>query len=164
MRSFALLLLLPSFPAFALERAEEKPAEQLRHLQLTSLDILRLEFVPTVLVGDPGVIEVRPSAGTSLQVTPKKEGSSTLVLYDAEGHMQHRFLYQVSQEAASAPPPDPRVAGVAKLLRKVPGLTFSFQKGEVVIEGVIEDPAHAERIDAVVGTFPKVKDQTVRGR
>lgn len=138
-------------------------AEQLRELQLTSMDILKLEFVPTAMVGDPKVIDVQPGANNTLRVTAKTLGSSTLVLYDNEGNLQHRFSYQVV-EAGEVAKPDPRLEGLRKLLRKMPQLTVRMEDGEIVIEGEVDDPAHAERLDAIVGAYPNIRDRTIRAR
>ena len=137
-----------------------EPPETLREVQVGSVDEIDLEFSPTVLIGDTELLEVEEgSSPRQLRVRCKKLGSATLRLHDEKGLLQHRFLYKIKGTDLTQ-----KLAGVRKMLQKVPGLRISIDKEEIVIEGELIDPGHAERVDMVVGSFSQIRDRTIRSR
>lgn len=111
-------------------------------------EVLRVGALTRVGVGDPGVVDVTPTARGELLVTAKARGRTTLTLWTGKGLETRQVIVD-----------DGRSSELGKLIKTLvnPALKVEEYAGVTVIDGTLESPAEARRLAELVGHDANVK-------
>jgi hypothetical protein len=111
-------------------------------------EVLRVQNLTKVGVGDPNIVDVTPTAKGELLLTARSRGHTTLTIWTSKG-FETRQVYV----------DDGRTSELGRLVKTLvnPSLRVEEFSGQTVIDGVLDSPAELKRLQALVGGDANVK-------
>lgn len=111
-------------------------------------EVVRVQNLTRVGVGDPNIADVTPTARGELLVTARARGRTTLTLWTAKG-LETRVVVV----------DDGKTSELGRLVKSLvnPSLRVEEFSNQTVIDGMLDSPAELKRLRALVGDDANVK-------
>lgn len=111
-------------------------------------EVVRVQNLTRVGVGDPTIADVTPTARGELLVTARSRGRTTLTMWTAKG-LETRVVVV----------DDGKASELGRLVRSLvnPSLRVEEFSNQTVIDGMLDSPAELKRLRALVGDDANVK-------
>lgn len=151
----AAALAAPWFPAAAAQDAVTAPTLRLNAGQVESLHATGLE---RVAVGDPAVADVIVLSEDEVLVKGERAGTTTLLLWDAQGKRAWDVVVTGQQAAVL----DQTVASIRRLLdaEGLASLALRTEGEQIYLSGRLASDQEQERLTKLLDTFPSVINLT----
>lgn len=122
-------------------------AEPLR-LAPGTQEVLRVQHLTKVGVGDPNIVDVTPTSKGELVLTARNRGRTTLTIWTAKGLETRQVIVD-----------DGRSSELGRLVKSMvnPSLRVEEFSGQTVIDGLLDSPDELKRLRALVGGDANVK-------
>jgi hypothetical protein len=111
-------------------------------------EVVRVQNLTKVGVGDPNIADVTPTSRGELLVTARSRGRTTLTMWTSRG-LETRVVVV----------DDGKTSELGRLVKSVvnPSLRVEEFSGQTVIDGMLDSPAELQRLRALVGGDANVK-------
>ena len=111
-------------------------------------EVLRVQNLTKVGVGDPNIADVTPTSRGELLVTARSRGRTTLTMWTAKG-LETRVVVV----------DDGKTSELGRLVKSLvnPSLRVEEFSNQTVIDGMLDSPAELRRLRALVGDDANVK-------
>ena len=111
-------------------------------------EVVRVQNLTRVGVGDPNIADVTPTARGELLVTARARGRTTLTMWTAKG-LETRVVVV----------DDGKTSELGRLVKSLvnPSLRVEEFSNQTVIDGLLDSPAELKRLRALVGDDANVK-------
>ncbi len=111
-------------------------------------EVLRVQNVTKVGVGDPNIVDVTPTAKGELLLTARNRGRTTITLWTAKGHETRQVVVD-----------DGHTTELGKLVKAMvnPSLRIEEFAGQTVIDGLLDSTEELRRLRVLVGDDANVK-------
>jgi len=111
-------------------------------------EVLKVQNLTRVGVGDPGVVDVTPTSKGELLITARARGRTTLTLWTSRGLETRQVIVD-----------DGRSSELGKLIKTMvnPSLRVEEYAGQTIVDGLLDSTEELRRLRALVGDDGNVK-------